>query len=272
MLLLFFRSLFNPPYNFNSIPEGRTAVEIVAASKAWELNAFYNKFLQTFLNNLRKANSKFVNAAALHYGLSEISDACRIFFPGSEVRNATRFYRRKRCSLSISTCVEPLEFDLNLQVGTDTFQDSFTKDIRNCVTFQAVSDSFFITGFHVLLNSANIKSDAAISDKIDICYVAKNLTVPEKGEQVTVSKPLRGIIIIHFRNKLLVNQGETAEISIEASGRPDLCLVATESTERVRNQNGNEFVLNLSSEYKENKNSNMKRFLVGKLLYYPKTK
>lgn len=133
------------------------------------------------------------------------------------------------------------------------------------MVFEAVSESYFLTGLYILLNIDNLKIN---SKEIDVYYSVKNLDTLQDKEDATVRKPLHPIIEINFKRKLLVKQGEKAEIYAEVRIKPNLCFTVVE--DRLENENGT-FMLDLSSKYKV-QNSNSKRFLIGKLLYYPESK
>lgn len=243
----------------------RTAVEVLAASKAWEVCQFYAQTQQKFLKNLNKNNIHLVYGAAVHYGLNEICDAYQRAF-ADDLSSDVRPYRQRKCTVSVSTYIEPREFCIPLKTVTSTLHDNFDKDIRNEVTFKAVAGSYVITGFRIRLNLENEKD--VDSTNLQFYYVVRN---PQNRyeEEVTVRKRLRSNIAINLQRNLEVNRNQTAEIVIETSIKPYLCLaiqednIAERCDERL-------FCMSMKSTYKV-ANSNEMRFFVGKLLYYPKS-
>lgn len=246
-------------------PDERTAVEVLAASKFWEVHQLYAESQQKFLKNLNRNNIHLVYGAAIHYGLNEICDAYQRAF-ADELSSDVRPYKQRKCNVSVSTYIEPHEFCIPSKTAISTLHDNFDRDIRNEITFKAIAGSYVITGFRILLNLVNeIDTD---STNLEFYYVVRNAQNRHE-EEVTVRKRLRSNITINLQRNLEVNQNQTAEIVIETSIKPYLCLAIQENNITGRCDE-KQFCMNMKSTYKV-ANSNEKRFFIEKLLYYPKT-
>ena len=243
-------------------PDERTAVEVLAASKSWEMYKIYHEFKKSFSESLSRNNVLLAYGAAVHYDLSEICDLYKCFLGDDLPKN--RQYRPRKCCISISTYIESKEFNIPSKIATSKLNDNFDRDMKNEIIFKAIAGSYIITGFHIQLNTES-QTDPI---NLNFFYVVRNFKSSYK-EELKVSKPLRQNIAIHLQKGLEVNKGETAEIILESSIKPCWCFAVRENN-LVGRCDENQFSLNIKSNYKV-VNSNEKRFLIKKLLYYPKT-
>lgn len=246
-------------------PDERTAVEVLAATKSWEMYRLHAESQQKFLKTLNRNKINLVHGAAVHYGLQEIYDVYKGAF-GDDLSYDVRPYRQRKCNVSLSTYIEPREFCIPSKTAISILRDNFDRDITNEITFKAITGSYVITGLRILLNLDNERDNELTN--LEFNYVVRN---PQNHyeEEVKVRKRLRSNITINFHKNLEVNQNQTAEIVIETSIKPYLCLAIEEKIitgwcdERL-------FSMNMKSTYKV-ANSKEKRFFIEKLLYYPKT-
>lgn len=259
-LVLFFRYLCNLRY---PKPDERTAIEVLAACKSWEMHQFYGESVLELSNKLT-ANEVLAYEAAVHYGLKKICDVYKTMLSGDVPCN-NRPYRPRKCHVAITTFIEPKEFCFPLKVSASTLHDNFNRDIRNEIRFKAMTGSYVITGFHILLDIDN--ENETNSANLEFFYVVRNFE--SSLEEDKVSKPLRQNIVIHLKKNLLVNQDETAEIVVESSIKPYMCF-AIQQNDLSGRCDENKFCWKITSTYKV-ANTSDKRFFIGKLLYYSKT-
>lgn len=254
--------MFDSSFDFDFSNE-RIAIEILAAVEHWQISQFKTKFQQTFIDEFNDNSIRLVYPAALYYGLSEICDAFTSNFPHSKLL-VDKLYRPRKCFVSVSPYVEPKELSIPLHNVKHTLNDNFNRDISNVITFEAVEGSYMVTGFHIMLNIDDNKNDFD-SMSLDAFYNARNLHSGD-NEEMKISKRYRSIVVINFKQKFAVNQGQKLEISIDAYIKPYLCFAANETRMEERSKDC-EFSLKLASTYKVGK-SGGKRFFVGKVLYY----
>lgn len=242
------------------IPEERIAIEILAAVEKWQISQFKTKFQQSFIDKLNENGFRLVYPAALYYGLGVICDTFSHIFPHSRLFVDDKF-KQSKCYVSVSSYCGPQEVNIPLIIAAHTLNDNFNRDINNAIFFEAITGSYVITGFHIVLNIDDNERDR---DSLDVFYHVKNFD-SDDVEEMEINEMCRSILAMNFKRKFLVNRGQKLRISIDTCIKPRLCFAALENSVTEKCKEG-KFSLKLTSNYKVD-NSNGKRFFIGKLLY-----
>lgn len=269
MFIFLFRFLFQPPYNFEIMPEIRTAIEILAATRSWEIVDIRNRFQKQFLQEyLSQSNAKELYSLAHHFGENDICDACKDFTKDDLVLDrTTNKYGQKSCFIKIDSYNEPLDFLIPLTKAlsgdrSSRFKDGLETDIANEITFEAKSGTYVIKGFEIALNvdsKCNDKNLPVLKISYDASNSDENIVLHEQK-----NKLLRPKIVIYFKKKLVIKPKQKGKISVEAYIKPCLCFVLKSETAEEKSSNG-EFNLSMISTCKNIRDQ--KRFLVGKLFF-----
>ncbi|KAG8184873.1 hypothetical protein JTE90_016214 [Oedothorax gibbosus] len=169
--------------------------------------------------------------------------------------------KEQKCTISCTLYVDPVEFPVPLYYVKETgLGSTIEADIHNDITFEAKSGTFCLTGLQIKLEAEtkDFRKEVSI-----LCDVYKN---NKKVFDLKREKQLNTLMIIDFKQRLLVEPGQSVSISVlmeEACMR--MCHCLAKEKEFGRCEGGGRFEVSFESDRK----SEAKRplFFVEKLLY-----
>ncbi|XP_035206313.1 uncharacterized protein LOC118181310 [Stegodyphus dumicola] len=253
--------LFSGSCNFLS---WKLALEMYAISQFFEVVGLQSKCHAFFLQNpATSENAREIIQYANYFGIKKELLMSETFLQEDDVFSSSpsNIYTRS-CTITASTYLEPYEFPIPLtNAGPKSLDSIFSGDMKNDLEFESFQGSFRITGIQIKLEPDGKEIGKKLKIFCDVSNEFENIFFEETRE-----KSLDSLIVIHFRNNLLVKPDQKAMISVVIDDlKPALCWAVEEDALRYQSYQGG-FRLTIRSNQKL-RGSKRKRFFIEKIFY-----